>query len=116
MEFKALNRALLYNKAIRVHNKKNSLKITALQIDVLYSAICLQSGNKAVTISNINLFMLKQSIQHHYESIRLTVNYFLSVSILIPSLTKDHCFTVSSYGVSVLNSFELCLRRVRHDR
>ena len=116
MIYKALNRAILFNKAVRIYNKKNGLELTELSLNILYSAIHLQTNDRKVSISSINQFFTSQNIRYSYQHIRQVANTFVSLNIFIPSLTKDHSFVVSSYGVSVLNSFELCLRRVRHDR
>lgn len=116
MIYKAFNRAILYNKAIRVYNKKNGLKLTEIALNTLYSAVNLQSEGKDITTSSINQFLNRQNLRYSYLSIRDAVNTFLSLNIFVPSTIKDHSFIVSSYGLSVLNSFELTLRRVRHDR
>ena len=116
MIYKALNRAFLLNKAIKIYKKKKGVELTELGLFVLYSGVLLQNDNKSVNASAIYKFMGRQSLFFSYDNVNIWFNKFIDMKVFIPSLTKDHCFTVSSYGVSVLNSFELCLRRVRHDR
>ena len=116
MIFKALNRSYLTNKAIRIYKKKKGLELTELSLNILYTGYLLHLDNKTLTANTIYKYMQKQSLFYSYDNVLIWFNRFVGLSVFVPSLTKDHCFTVSSYGVSVLNSFELCLRRVRHDR
>ena len=116
MQFKALNRAVLFNKAIRIYKKKNGQQLTPLALIILYSAIQLQTQGKHVTISSIEQFMIKQANNYSYNNIRIWCDKFIALNVFISSPIKDHSFIVSSYGVTVLQGFELCLRRCRHDR
>ena len=118
MQYKALNRVLLINKALSIYKKKNKLHLTPLHVNVLYSAILIQQDQKKVTSTNILKMLHKQSIFPVYQSSLDAMLYFTSLDIFILSSDSGvyNIYIVSSYGLSVLNSFELCLRRVRHDR
>ena len=121
MLFKAISASLLMNKAIRINAKKNGYKLTILGVQVLYAALLIKDKDKKPVHATAILKKLEyQCIYSTYDSIKDHINIFTLDGILepyqIPGKLKTTFYIVTPLGYSVLQGFELCLRRCRHDR